>query len=71
LGNLDNPALDDSSPKTGSFTFYQKKASSVKQADFRNMFKNASYHCGILRRLVSYSISFFNCEDSRKHRREL
>jgi hypothetical protein len=31
-----------SSPKTGSFVFLQKKASSIKQADLRDMSKKAS-----------------------------
>jgi hypothetical protein len=35
-------ALEKSSPKTGSSAFYQKKASSWKQADLRDMFKKAS-----------------------------
>jgi hypothetical protein len=32
----------ESSPKTKSFAFHQKKASSLKQADLRDMFKKAS-----------------------------
>jgi hypothetical protein len=31
-----------SSPKTRSFALYQKRASSMKEADFRDMFKKAS-----------------------------
>jgi hypothetical protein len=38
----DNPVHEESSPKTGSFAFYHKKASSVKQADVRDMFIKAS-----------------------------
>jgi len=38
----DNPAFEDSSPKTTCFVFYQKKVSSLKQADLTNMFKKAS-----------------------------
>jgi hypothetical protein len=34
--------VEESSPKTGSLAFYQKKASSVKQGDVRDMFKKAS-----------------------------
>ena len=41
----DNPALEASSPKTKSFAFYQKNVSSMKQADFRDMFKKASQEC--------------------------
>jgi hypothetical protein len=39
----DNPALEKSSPKTGSLAFYQRKALSLKQVDLRNMFKKASW----------------------------
>jgi hypothetical protein len=35
---------EDTSPKTRNVAFYQKKASSVKQADLRDMFKKASKH---------------------------
>jgi hypothetical protein len=46
IWNPDNPALEESSPKTGSFAFHKQtnkqKASSVKQADLRDMFKKAS-----------------------------
>jgi hypothetical protein len=38
----DNSALEKTSPKTGSFAFYQRKTSSMKQADLRDMFKRAS-----------------------------
>lgn len=34
-------ALQENVPKTGSFTFYQKKAFQMKQADVRDMFKKA------------------------------
>jgi hypothetical protein len=37
-----NPALADSSPKTGSFAFCQQTALSMKQADLRNTFRRAS-----------------------------
>lgn len=37
-----NPALEESGPKTGSFDFYQRKASSVKQADLGDMSEKAS-----------------------------
>jgi hypothetical protein len=42
LGNLDNLALEDSSPKTGSFAFYEKKASSVKLDDLMIIFIKVS-----------------------------
>ena len=42
FGNPDNVTLEESSPKTGSFAFYQIKASSVKQADLGGMFKMTS-----------------------------
>ena len=38
----DNPTLDESSSSTRRFAFYQKKASSVKWAYLRDMFKNDS-----------------------------
>jgi len=38
----DNRAFEDSSPKTMCSAFYQKKVSSLKQADLTNMFKKAS-----------------------------
>jgi hypothetical protein len=37
----DNPALEKTSPKTGSFAFYQKDVLSMKQAGLRDMFENA------------------------------
>jgi hypothetical protein len=37
-----NLALEEISPKIGSFAFYQKKALSVKQPDLRNMLEKAS-----------------------------
>jgi hypothetical protein len=39
--NPDNPALEESSPKNENFAFYHKKASLMKQADLRDMFKKA------------------------------
>jgi hypothetical protein len=39
LGNL---TLEESIPKTKSSAVYQRKASSMKQADLRNMFRKAS-----------------------------
>jgi hypothetical protein len=36
-----NPALEDSNPMTRKLAFYQKKASSVKQTDLRDMLKKA------------------------------
>jgi hypothetical protein len=33
-----SPALEESSHKTGTFVFYQKKSSSINQADLRGMF---------------------------------
>jgi len=38
----DNPAVEQSSPKTISFAFYQKKDTSMKQTDLRDIFKKAS-----------------------------
>jgi len=38
----DNPAIEQISPKTISFSFYQKKDSSMKQTDLRDMLKKAS-----------------------------
>jgi hypothetical protein len=35
-------ALENSSPKTGRFAFCHKTASSLKQADLRDMFKNST-----------------------------
>jgi len=35
-------APEESSPKTRSFAFYHKKASSLKQADLEVMFRKAS-----------------------------
>jgi hypothetical protein len=35
-------ALEECGPKTGSFACCQKKASSLKQADLRDMYKKAS-----------------------------
>jgi hypothetical protein len=40
--NPGNPALEESSPKTISFAFYEQKASSMKQADLWNLFGRAS-----------------------------
>jgi hypothetical protein len=42
-------SLEEGIPKTGSFPFYQQRASSVKQADVRVMLKNSasSVCCGI------------------------
>jgi hypothetical protein len=40
-GNSDNLALEENSSKTGSFASYQKKASSMKLADFWDKFKKA------------------------------
>ena len=40
--NPDNPALEESSSKTGRFAFYQKKASSMNWTDIRDMFKKVS-----------------------------
>jgi hypothetical protein len=34
--------VEESGSKTGSFAFYQKKASSLKQSDHRGMFKTTS-----------------------------
>jgi hypothetical protein len=53
----------------------KKKASPMKQADLQDMFKKASQGvctCTIVVSpdLVSYSITYFSYEDSRKHRRE-
>jgi hypothetical protein len=41
LENPDNPAPEESSPKKGSYD-YQKKASTLKQADIMYMFNKAS-----------------------------
>jgi len=33
--------LEESSPKTGAFAFWQKKASPMKEADLRDTFKKS------------------------------
>jgi len=42
LKNSGNLAVKDSSTKIGNFAFHHKTASSMKQADHRDMFKKAS-----------------------------
>lgn len=56
------------------FCLLPKKALSVKEADFRYMFKKASKsvyinHCGMSWVPGSYSVNCFSSEDSRKHGR--
>ena len=73
-GNTDNLALEESNPKTRSFDFYQKKASSTKQVDLRDMFKKAfksvcTSNIVVSSSLLSYSMNFFCYEESMKHRR--
>jgi hypothetical protein len=61
-----------SSPNTSSFALYQKKASSMKQADLRDMFKKGSKSVCTSTVVVSpdpLSPTPSSCEDSRKHRR--
>jgi len=60
---------------TRSFASYQQKASTMKQSHLRDMFKRPS-RVTVHELLwlspdtsVSYSINFFNYDDSRKRRR--
>jgi len=52
-------------------SFHQKRASSVKQTDLRNMFKKGLKvcryinHCAISWPFASYSINFFSYKDSK------
>jgi len=73
IRNPDNPALEDSSLKTTRLAFEQIKASSMKQADLRDMFGETSRSVCTSTIVLSadpdsYSI-LFRYYDSRKHRR--
>lgn len=69
-----NPALEESSLKTGCFAFYQRKVSPVEQADLSNMFKKVSKNVCVSAVVVFLTpclllLQAIQLEDSRKHRR--
>jgi len=63
--NPDNPALEDSSPMTRSFGFYQEKASPKKQAYLFDMFNEATKNVCTSTILVSpYPLSLTSAQSS-------
>ena len=71
----DNLALEDCSTKNGSFAFFREKASSMRQADLRDIFKKTFKSICISAGVVSPDplspalSNFFSYKDSRKDRR--
>jgi hypothetical protein len=53
FGNREKSALEESSPQTENFAFYQDKALSVKEADFWHMFQEGLQGAYILNRCGS------------------
>ena len=71
---LINLALEENSARMKVLLFRRKETLSVKHVYLRDMFKRAAkclyiIHCSIPWSVASYSIDFFICEDSRKHRK--